>query len=30
MWPDRYDISKFIALTGFIFSFAVILAATAK
>ena len=26
MWPDRYDVSKFIALTGFVFSFAVILA----
>jgi hypothetical protein len=30
MWPDRYDISKFIALTGFVFSFAVILAAMVK
>ena len=30
MWPDRYDVSKFIALTGFIFSFAVILATMAK
>ncbi len=30
MWPDRYDMSKFIALAGFVFSFAVILAAMAK
>jgi hypothetical protein len=30
MWPDRYIFSKFIALTGFILSFAVILAAMAK
>ena len=30
MWPDRYDMSNFIALTGFIFSFAVILATLAK
>ena len=30
MWPDRYDFSKFMALTGFIFSIAVILATIAK
>jgi hypothetical protein len=30
MWPNRYALSKFIALTGFVFSFAVILAAMAK
>jgi hypothetical protein len=30
MWPDRYDFSKLIALTGFIFSRAVILATMAK
>jgi hypothetical protein len=30
MWPDRYDVSKFIGLTGFVFSFAVFLAAIAK
>jgi hypothetical protein len=30
MWPNRYEFSKFIALTGFIFSFAVILATMAK
>ena len=30
MWRERYDFSKFIALTGFIFSFAVILATMAK
>jgi hypothetical protein len=30
MGPDRYELSKFIALTGFIFSFAVILATMAK
>ena len=30
MWHDRYDLSKFIALTGFIFSCAVILATIAK
>jgi hypothetical protein len=30
MWPDRYELSKFVALTGFIFSFAVILATMAK
>ncbi len=27
MWPNRYVLSNFIALTGFVFSFAVILAA---
>ena len=30
MGPDRYELSKFIALTGSIFSFAVILATMAK
>ena len=30
MCPNRYELSKFIALTGFIFSFAVILATMAK
>ncbi len=30
MWPDRSDLSRFIALTGFILSFAVILATVAK
>ena len=30
MWPDRYAVSKFIALSGFVFSFAAILAALAK
>ena len=30
MWPDRYDLSSFMALTGFILSFAVILATMAK
>ena len=30
MWPDRYDLSKLMALTGFISSFAVILATMAK
>jgi hypothetical protein len=30
MGRDRYELSKFIALTGFIFSFAVILATMAK
>jgi hypothetical protein len=30
MGPDRYDMSKFIALTGFIFSCAVIFATMAK
>lgn len=30
MWPDRFDLSRFMALTGFILSFAVILATMAK
>ncbi len=30
MWPDRYDLSRFTALTEFILSFAVILATMAK
>jgi hypothetical protein len=30
MWPDRYDFSRFIALTGFILSCAVVLATIAK
>jgi hypothetical protein len=30
MWPNRYVLSNFIALTGFVFSFAVILAAMLK
>jgi hypothetical protein len=30
MWPDRYVVSNFIALTGLVFSFAVILATMVK
>ena len=30
MWHDRYDLSEFIALTGFILSCAVILTTMAK
>jgi hypothetical protein len=30
MWPDRYDLSRFVALTGFLLSFAFVLAAMAK
>jgi hypothetical protein len=30
MWHDRHELSKFIVMTGFILSFAVILATMAK
>jgi len=30
MWPDRYDISKFMMMTGFVLSCAVVLATIAK
>jgi len=30
MWPDRSDLPRFMITTGFILSFAVILATTAK
>jgi hypothetical protein len=30
MWPDRYDVSKFMMMTGFILSCAVVLATMAK